>query len=321
VGGVTDSGSGGGQSATEAESAAYASIDARTGPFLAAIAFFMTGGVAALSNGNIRNARFLFPNGASVPLPLIAIACSLLLAGLAAMSLVLSLGPPEPPPIRAKSAAPSKVADVLPVQVRHSWYKYERIVEARAFFLLALPFFLLGILATLFVLSGEKTFGWPLASTGGLIVLVVTFVAGNDRARIESLGGDVKRDSRLFTILAGCLAVSSLLYFLAAGWGGLAVPGSLAVLAFAMTLLACYHLRARQKSIAVAAHDKRALDGFRPAFLILIQLPALVVAWIPAARPLVLVFALAPIGIFEGSRLVYGYAGITKRDHWKAINP
>lgn len=321
MGGVTDSGSGGGQSATESDSAAYASIYARTGPFLAAVAFFMTGGVAALSNGNIRNARFLFPNGASVPLPLISIACSILLAGLSAMSLVLSLGPPEPPPIRYKSSGPSKVTDVLPVEVRHSWYKYERIVEARAFFLLALPFFLVGILATLFVLSGETTFGWPLSLTGGLIVLVLTSVAGNDRARIESLGADVKRDSRLFTMLAGCLGGSSFLFFLAAGWGGLAVPGSLAVIAFAVTLVACYHLWARRKNIAVAAHDRRALDGFRPAYLILIQLPSLVVAWIPAVRPFILVFALAPIGIFEGSRLVYGYAGITKRDHWKPPSP
>ena len=289
----------------------------------------MTGGVAALNNANIRAARFLFPNGASVPLPLIAIACSLLLAGLSAMSLVLSLGPPEPPPIRYKSsvAVPApNAAGELPVAMRHSWYKYERIVEARALFFLSLPFFLVGILATLFVLSSgpsgrPEKFSWPISLAGGLVILVLTFVAGNDRARIESLGADVKRDSRLFSILAACLAVSSFLFFVAAGLTGMRVPVALAVGALLATSVACYFLWARRRNVAVAAHDRRALDALRPAYLILIQLPAFFVAWWPAARPVLVLLALVPIGIFEGSRLVYGYLGITKRDHWKSVAP
>ncbi|XVV08856.1 hypothetical protein ACQP2X_28880 [Actinoplanes sp. CA-131856] len=291
--------------------------DARTGPFLAAVAFFMTGGVTALSNESIRAAKFVLPDGVLLPLPLIALTLSVILAGLSAMSLVLSLGPPVPP--QTKSDEPATVRS-------HNFYKYERIVEGRALLLLSLPFFFFGILTTLFVLDKKDSnaaldFSWPLTLGGAAIVFVVTFAACNDRARIESLGSGAEGDARVFSKLAVSLSIAAGLTFAVCGVGGLLLPAVLLTVAAGAAGWSGWVLRARRNDPSRAKQAKRALDSLPPLLVPGFQLVVLVVGLVPALRPCLMLCALYPVGIFEGSRLLYGYAGLTARDYWRNNPP
>jgi hypothetical protein len=292
------------------------SVDARTGPFLAAVAFFMTGGIAALVSANIRAAKFVFYNGSEWFLPLYLLAGSLLLAGFSAMSLILSLGPPEPP--RSPTTASGTGT---PTPERNAWYKYERIVEARATFFLSLPFFLLGLVVTIFALTMPDAehaypFSWKVSGVGAFVVLVLTFAAGNDRARIESLGNGTEDDATTFRKLAVSFAAFAFLSLFAAGLPGYWPPVGVSFLSFLPIGWACLFLKKRRRSADV--NSGRVLDKLHPYYLLAMQGVAVTIGLIPLLRPLLIGVSLGPLVILEGSRLWFGYTGTTAKDYWRA---
>jgi hypothetical protein len=327
--------------------------DARTGLLLTAVAFFLAGGVAAVSLGAFRNARFEFSDGSQIPVPLLCLAFFLILQTVAAVYLVLSLGPPEPPLrnyhgtrfsltriviLRENDweALSQLAGDSLSNTVDETYerdarylqdkavYKYQRLVEARASLLLSLPFFLLAIwfgsLST-FSAGNDSRFTFGSALGGGCILWLLTFVACNDRVRIES-HYDVLRDKgrqassdrsarRVLLRTSWGFPFYAMVVFLGAGIVGL--PGwAQWIIGFAslMVLVPQFLAMWERWRADRGGQPKRALDRIGPWWVVVVGCVGFAVISIGVLRIYCLVYCLAPLLATEGIRLLDFVIGI-----------
>jgi hypothetical protein len=321
--------------------------DSRTGTFLAGIAFMVTAGTAALTNDTIRAARFTIPNNERLPLPAFGLLLFLLFMTAAATYLVLSLGPPEPPPrpdsrlslIRVASSDDGEWSDLMAANgpdferardaiydndVRYlssrAAYKYGRLVEARAAFFLALPCLLIFIVLTLFVHAyNQRTLGlsWLATLACAAILLVTTFVAGQDRVRIDLLDqsppgsralsvGDT--DRKTFMVLAICLSLNAALTFSSVMVRTTASAQSLLpILALVVTVPAAWSLGQRRRIARDSSQSPRVLDRLSPYAVILFAVPGCAFGLISNLRAFCMLAGFMPIALFEGIRLVDFY--------------
>jgi hypothetical protein len=323
------------------------SHDARTGIFLAAIALMVTAGSAALSDQTIRDTRFILPDGAKLPLPALSLGLFLVFAVAAATYLVLSLGPPEPPPrsqselslVRPSSIetdqwtklhrVDSKQFDKVLEEVYYkdlqylanrALYKYQRLVEARAAFFLSLPFLLNFVVLVMFLPNSPSDVA-GLSWTAGIlcctVLFLTTFVAGQDRVRIDRIDRAIdtgvkvdkvlRKDDETFKILTICLAINSALTFSSATIGrGVVIQTLLPIASFLVTVPAVWKLIMRRRTEHFSLRQ-RALDRLPPYSIVTLSMPGLICGLVPAIRPLCLIAAFLPSLFFEGIRLLDFY--------------
>lgn len=323
------------------------SHDARTGIFLAAIALMVTAGLAALVDKTIRDTRFILPTGSRLPLSALSLGLFLVFTIAAATYLVLSLGPPEPPPqsqpelslVRASSIEAGQWEKLRDVDSRQfdkireevyyrdsqylayrALYKYQRLVEARAAFFLSLPFLLIFIVLVMFLPdSGPDVvpLSWTATTLCSGILLLTTFVAGQDRIRIDHIERAVDTDSQArralrtddetFGILTVSLAVNSACTLSSAMISDshaaeylLPIAGFLAILPAAWKL-------AKRRRAERSARRRRTLDRLPPLLVITLGFPGLIFGLVPLLRPYCLIAAFLPSFFFEGIRLLDFY--------------
>jgi hypothetical protein len=322
------------------------SHDARTGIFLAAIALMVTAGSAALTDQTIRDTRFILPNGAKLPLPALSLGLFLVFAVAAATYLVLSLGPPEPPPrsqselslVRPSSIETDQWKQLYRIDNRQfdkvreeicykdfqylanrALYKYQRLVEARAAFFLSLPFLLNFVVLVMFLPHSGSNVGlsWTASTLCSTVLFLTTFVAGQDRVRIDRIDRAIdaginvnkalRKDDETFGVLTICLAINSALTLSSAmvGQSGTA-EALLPIASFLVTVPAAWKLVKRRRAEHFTLRH-RALDRLSPYFIIMLGMPGLLCGLISEIRPVCLISAFLPSLFFEGIRLLDFY--------------
>lgn len=326
-------------------SASVDAHDGRTGIFLAAIALLVTGGLASLSDSGIRDARFVLPGGSALRLPAVTVALFLLFTVAAATYLVLSLGPPEPPPrstsepslVRASSIERNQWQEFLARGGDHlealreevysrdarylayrALYKYQRLVEARAAFFLSLPFLLIFVILVTFLGAAHQDnvrLSGGIVASCSVILFLTTFIAGQDRVRIDLIDRSVeglddldqtrREDSQTFIVLTLCLAANAALVLASV----LVMTGNPAdylipIGSFLVTLPAAWKVHDRRRHHGTGW---RALDRLPPQVLAGLGVPGMLLGLIPAGRPFCLIVAFLPSFFFEGIRLLDFY--------------
>lgn len=319
------------------------SHDARTGIFLAAIALMVTAGLAALSDQTIRDARFILPNGSKLPLPALSLGLFLVFTITAATYLVLSLGPPEPPPRSQSELSLVRPSSIETDQWRQLYridshqfdkvleevyyrdseylayralYKYQRLVEARASFFLSLPFLLNFVVLVMFLPNSRSDvtgLSWTASTLCSTILFLTTFVAGQDRVRIDhidraidagtKLSRALKKDDETFVILTICLAINSALTFSSAMIGKSATAEELLPIASSLvTVPAAWKLVKRRRAENFSP-KQRVLDRLSPYSIVMLSMPGLLCGLFPEVRQFCLIAAFLPSLFFEGIRL------------------
>jgi hypothetical protein len=313
---------------------AAGALQTKVGQLLIAATFFLTATIALLTISQVRNFSYLLPNGASVASPRYLLGAFIVLTSLAVMHLTMALGLSlkprrhldnsdisyiewwsmvqrgkeewtnlfkEPQEIRVYQLR--HLLEAVRYQVRMTNYTYERLVEARAYFFIAVTAFISAMPGVLDALSSSKTtdiWGWHNAIYNAIAIVGVLFIAGNDRFRLEAdidTIPDKRSPARSFQILAAGTAMSS-------GTAVLAVGGSVvAIVAYAAILLAtaawlvndrrCEHHR-----------DRTLYDRLPPWWPMLILAVGVMLYVFPLSRTWLLLYAFWPILIFEGIRLL-----------------
>lgn len=158
---------------------------------------------------------------------------------------------------------------------------------------------------------------WIATAICSVILLLTTFVAGQDRVRIDRIDratdNDIKardalkEDGETFGILTICLALNSAFTLSSA----MISPGATAeyllpIASFLVTLPAAWKLKARQGTERLARRQ-RALDRLTPPAIVMIGVPGLLCGLVPELRSFCLIFAFLPSLFFEGIRLLDFY--------------
>jgi hypothetical protein len=205
----------------------------------------------------------------------------------------------EPHDIRAYQLR--HLLEAVRYQVRMTNYTYERLVEARAYFFIAVTTFISAMPGVLDALGSSKTtaiWGWHNAIYNATVIVGVLFIAGNDRFRLEAdidTISDKRSPARSFQILAVATAMSS-------GAAVLAVGGSVvAIVIYAAILLATavWLVNDRRRD-----RDRTLYDRFPPWWPILILAVGVMLYAFPVSRTWLLLYAFWPVLMFEGIRLL-----------------
>lgn len=307
--------------------------DQRAARLLTALAFFMTAGVALLNSNYVRGLNYEFANGAEANLVSIFLGIFLTSVSVAAVYLVLSIGPSEPwdttyktrpshlnfseiaegqaptveERLRAAEAPDSELIDAIRDAARRTKYKYNRVMEARAAFLMGIPCLIVALILMVDAHSSNTMqWTWKLGSICGIVVAVVTFIVIEDRSRseppIEPSAGNT------FQVIAVCFGAFSGLAF-ASSAGGHAtwpaiVPNIAGLAATAAAAWALHIWRVDRQAVVEASRELRVLDLARPSHFLCLGLVQLGIGFVPSARVFQMAVSAAPLLGFEGIRLL-----------------
>jgi hypothetical protein len=326
--------------ALDALSRSVTEQDERTARFLSALAFFTASGFAALTIGEVKDSRFILPNDAIAPLPALYIGAFLAMTALAALYLILSIGPAEswatPYNERPSIYSFKQIAETRNERFeaslansnseelrRYQWealmstchdaarradYKYARIIEARAAFFLGVAPLGVGIVCTIEALGASGAtatvdWSWRSAILAGMALGGVVFLSVDDRSQSEPATESPARIT--FRRLALCFGLHSGLVMISSmnsgGWGIGINVGAIAVLV--PGAIAVSRWRAEREADLIATNERRVLDFLHPLIVIGLGFPQLGAAIAPAGRTYELLLAFLPLIPFEGVRL------------------
>jgi hypothetical protein len=312
------------------------SLERKVGQFILSAAFFLTAAVALLNINEIRDFRFMFNKHLALALPLDGIIVFIGLTFVSVIHLVMALGLQRKPrrqddPPGASYVAWWKILDVSSADwsklftdtsarqfnqeqltqtiyaarymARTANYMYARVVEARAYFFLAVTALLTSTpsIAVALQVKPAPSHAWSYfdAVAYALVVTFALWLAGNDRFRLEA-DVDTLRDQRSPIRLFGPLAV---LLALSSGAAVMATKGSWLAFAtselFLLASSACIYRFGRSEHHSML-FDRIPLLKLLPILAMAIEFPLFLP---PLLRPWLLLFSYWPIFFYEGIRL------------------
>jgi hypothetical protein len=275
-------------------------LEDRAGRLLTAIAFFLTAGTATLAVQKVRDFRYEFENGASVKLPFLDLAEN-------KVERWLEWQQGSPTELRDRRAA------TLSLETRRlallAEYKYGRLVEARGLLLIAVSCLLVA-----FILLGQALgygtdmntvpWGWKMAIVPGLALALITWVAGNDRYRLETEIDSLHDPSsprQAFSMMATMMASHPVLVLSASALTGWWLAG-LASVVIGTSVVATIYV-ARWKTLHGPQQPECWLNQLGGVRLMVFPLVELVPLVHPALHNYLIASSFVPILFFEGIRL------------------
>lgn len=315
-------------------------LEKRSGFLITATAFFLTATAALLNNATVRDVSYAFPNGTRIRLAVLFLIASLLLGTFAVIHAVLAIGPQvrhfqhvtlsQPSFLSFLSIAErplnewEKVTNKSSIGAvdrylremyareaaelsKEAQYRYGRLGEVRAFLFLAVAALAMGLILVVDSLSKDRSSStlvqWSdkTAIAMGLVVAALTFIAGQDRVRIEDDGWtDGAGPNSTVSLLrrnAAWLSLTGGLVVVSVGGNLLAFIGAL------ISLVPPIHSAIRRRRRL--GRSFRILDRVSVVPQVTIAGALIILYAFHSLRVFLLVAAILPLVALEGIRLVY----------------